>query len=98
MSQFPTDLPPHLRTSLMQPHRGVTILVLGILGLTVCFIMGIVAWVMANSDLREMDAGRMDAAGRDLTRGGKICGMVASFLGCIAVVIWSVWIVVAVAS
>lgn len=44
----------------MRSHRGVTILVFGILGLLVCQLLGIAAWVMGNEDLREMDAGWMD--------------------------------------
>jgi hypothetical protein len=64
----------------MRPHRGVMILVFGILGILCCFIFGIVAWAMGNGDLREMDAGRMDPAGRGLTQAGKICGIVSVVL------------------
>ncbi len=69
-----------------RPHRGVLILVLGILGLVCCVITGIIAWVMANTDLREMDAGRMDPEGRGLTTAGKICGI-------ISVALWLLWLV-----
>ena len=65
MSQF------RLESGLPAPHRGSTILVLGILSLVIgClgWVFGVVAWTMANSDLRSMDAGRMDAAGRGLTQ------------------------------
>ena len=62
------------------PHRGVLILVLGILGIVCCFICGIIAWVMGNNDMREMDAGRMDPSGRGLTQAGKICGIVSVIL------------------
>src|SRR5437773_7655748 len=68
------------RTGPMKPHRGMTILVFGILGLVVCQLLGIAAWVMGNQDLREMDAGWMDSSGRDLTNAGRICGMVATAL------------------
>jgi hypothetical protein len=61
----------------MEEHRGSTILVLGILGLVVCFILGIFAWTMGNEDLQKMRAGRMDRSGKSLTEAGKICGMVA---------------------
>lgn len=64
----------------MNPHRGVMILVLGILGLVVCQPIGIAAWVMGNGDLREMDAGRMDPEGRGLTQAGKICGIISVVL------------------
>jgi len=65
----------------MKPHRGALVLTLGILGfVAACAPLGIVAWVMANADLREMDEGRMDPEGRGLTQAGKICGMVATLL------------------
>ena len=60
----------------LTPHRGVLILVLGILSIVCCLICGIIAWVMANKDFKEMAAGRMDPAGRGLTNAGKICGIV----------------------
>ena len=62
----------------MKPHRGVLILVFGILGLVVCQLFGIAAWLMGNTDLEEMSVGRMDPSGRDLTKAGRICGMVAT--------------------
>jgi hypothetical protein len=64
----------------MKPHRATTILVLGILSLVLCQICGIVAWIMGSKDLKEMDAGVMDANGRGMTQAGKICGMVATIL------------------
>ncbi|MCY2932302.1 MAG: GYF domain-containing protein [Planctomycetota bacterium] len=70
----------------LKPHRGTTILVLGILGLTVCGVLGIVAWVMGSGDLREMDAGRMDPAGRGNTNAGKICGIISTVLILISMV------------
>ena len=44
----------------VKPHRGVLILVFGILGLVACQLFGIAAWVMGNADLEEMSVGRMD--------------------------------------
>ena len=64
----------------MRPHRGPVILVYGILGLVVCQLFGIAAWVMGNTDLDEMAAGRMDPIGRDMTKAGRICGMIAAGL------------------
>ncbi len=79
----------------LTPHRGTAILVLGIVGLVVglfgsfcCCIFGIVgcicgiiAWVMANKDLKEMAAGTMDPTGRGTTQAGKICGIISVILG-----------------
>ena len=64
----------------MRPHRGGMILALGILGIVICQICGIIAWVMANSDLAEMRAGRMDPSGEGTTNAGKICGIVSVVL------------------
>jgi len=70
-----------------RPHRGVLILVFGILGLVCCTIFGIVAWVMGSSDLREMDAARMDPSGRGLTQAGKICGIISVALAILGAVV-----------
>ncbi len=72
----------------LQPHRGGVVLALGILGIVVCFILGIIAWVMGNNDLREIDAGRMDPSGRSLTHAGKICGMISVILLIVGTAIW----------
>ncbi len=47
--------------------------------------IGIVAWVMANGDLRAMQEGRMDPSGDGLTRAGKIVGMINVILSIIAI-------------
>ena len=57
------------------------ILIFGILGLVgICWPLGIVAWVMGNGDLKEMDAGAMDPSGRSMTNAGRICGMIGTIL------------------
>jgi len=71
----------------MKPHRGTLILVLGILGLVVCGPLGIAAWVMGNGDLKEMDAGAMDPSGRSTTNAGRICGIIATILLAITIVV-----------
>lgn len=85
----------------LEPHRGTAILVLGIVGLVVgllgsfcCSIFaiagcvcGIIAWVMANKDLREMAAGTMDPTGRGMTQAGKICGIISVILGIVVFII-----------
>ena len=69
-------------------HRGGLILLLGLLGIILepCPgpIFAIAAWVMGSNDLREMDAGRMDKSGSDLTRAGMIMGMIISVLWILA--------------
>jgi len=70
-----------------RPHRGGAVLALGILGLVFCIlcgivsvVCGIVAWAMGSADLREMRAGRMDPSGESMTRAGMICGIIATVL------------------
>jgi hypothetical protein len=74
----------------LKPHRATAVLVLGILGLVVCTICGIIAWVMGNNDLREMAAGRMDRSGEGMTRAGRICGMIATILMIVGVVFYAI--------
>ena len=73
---FALTPPPPLQPT-VKPHRGGTVLMLGILGIFCCFICGIIAWVMADKDLREMAAGRMDRSGEGNTRAGKVCGIIS---------------------
>jgi hypothetical protein len=70
----------------MKPHRATTILVLGILSLIVCAPLGIFAWIMGNADLKAMEAGTMDPAGRSNTNAGRICGIIGTVLLIIGVV------------
>jgi len=78
----------------LAPHRGVVILILGILGIVCCFICGIIAWVMGNNDLREMAAGRIDPSGEGLTQAGKICGIISVILAIVALATLLIFILV----
>ncbi len=62
------------------PHRGEAVLVLGLLGLLVCGLLSIPAWVMGAADLKEMRAGRMDNSGYGVTQGGMILGIIGCVL------------------
>lgn len=77
----------------LRPHRGTLILVLGILGLVCCLICGIIAWILGSTDLKEMDAGRMDPSGRGLTQAGKICGIISVVLGIAGFIFSILWFV-----
>lgn len=77
MTDYPPTNPYQGSTFTMRPHRGTAVLVLGILGVLLGQIVGIVAWVMGNGDLRDMDEGRMDPSGRSMTNAGRILGMVS---------------------
>jgi predicted Zn finger-like uncharacterized protein len=69
------------RRSHLEPHRGSTIQLLGILSFFIAgFILGPMAWIMGNNDLRAMREGRMDPSGESETNTGRICGMISTFL------------------
>src|SRR5262245_56553406 len=80
----------------LEPHRGTLILVLGILGITVCGFLGIAAWLMGKRDLDLIKRGQMDPEGETLTRVGYILGlievilMVVSFVLIIGIMLISV--------
>lgn len=83
----------------MQPHRATTILVLGILSLVVCALCGPIAWLMANKDIEQMNAGLMDPSGLEQTKVGKICGIIGTvflILGVIFSVLYLVFVLVVV--
>ncbi len=57
------------------------ILILGILSFFfVPYVLGPMAWIMGNTDLAEMDAGRMDPSGRKATETGRLCGKISIFV------------------
>jgi len=81
-------------------HRGTLILVLGVLSLLphgVGWVLGPIAWILGNNDIKEIREGRMDPEGESSTNAGRICGMVSTILhvaglliGCVIVIIWFV--------
>lgn len=78
-----------------QPHpQGTTVLVLGILGLVVCFICGIIALVIGTKALREIDANPSAYTNRQSVVIGRILGIVGV---CLQVLGFIVYIVVFVA-
>jgi len=86
------DRPRRRRRGYIQ-HRGGAVLALGIMGLFGSFfvpmgglVCGIIAWVMANTDLAEMRAGRMDPEGMGQTNAGRICGIIAVVLHVLSIV------------
>jgi hypothetical protein len=64
----------------VEPHRGAMILVLGILGIVVCGVTGIFAWVLGKRDLELIRRGLMDKEGEGLTKAGYILGIVGTVL------------------
>ncbi len=85
---------------ILRPHRGAMVLAFGILGIFPCMPLGIVAWVMANSDLAAMARGEMERSGEGQTRAGKVCGIVGVSMVALALIVhvlvfavMSVWVV-----
>jgi hypothetical protein len=68
---------------------GTTVLVLGILSLVICGLLGPIAWVKGNTAKREMDAQPgVQWSNRGSVTAGRICGMIASILLIIGVVVF----------
>jgi hypothetical protein len=71
-----------------EPHRGSLIMTLGIISLFFAhIILGPIAWIMANHDLEAMRTGKMDPEGESSTNTGRICGMIATILGIIGILV-----------
>lgn len=69
-----------------RPHRGGTILTLGLLGILCCAILAPIAWVMGRGDIQAMDRGEMDPSGRGTTQAGMIMGIIGTVLLILSVV------------
>jgi hypothetical protein len=72
----------------LRPHRATLVLILGIVGVVCCMPAGIVAWVLGHQDLKDIDAGLMDPAGRGMTNAGKILGMISVALTVLVLIGW----------
>jgi hypothetical protein len=76
-----------------RPHRGGTILTLGILSLVfLCIplasiVLGIIALTLGGGDIQTMDRGGMDPEGRGQTNAGRICGLIALILSPVVIVL-----------
>jgi predicted Zn finger-like uncharacterized protein len=76
----------------VEPHRGGTILAMGIISLclfcapAIGIALGIAAAVMAHNDLAKMHEGRMDPSGQGQTRTGQICGILGVIVTALALV------------
>ena len=78
MPTGPTYVPVHV-----EPHRGGTILVLGILSLVICGLLGPIAWIMGSIDLAKMRRGEMDNSGYGITQAGWILGIIGTILSAV---------------
>jgi uncharacterized Tic20 family protein len=63
-----------------EPHRGQTILILGVVAIALVHLLGPFVWWMGATDLRKMRDGVMDRRGEDETRIGYVLGIIATCL------------------
>lgn len=77
---------------------GTTVLVLGILSLVVCGFLGPFAWSKGNHALAEIDANPGAWSNRGNVNAGRICGMIASILLVVQLVIVGALIITVIAS
>jgi predicted Zn finger-like uncharacterized protein len=82
---------PRRRRRDWEPHRGNTIMTLGIISLVVSFMggcllwivglpLGIIAWWMGAVDLNKMRRSQMDPEGEASTRSGYICAIIGTII------------------
>jgi hypothetical protein len=69
-------------------HRGTFILIMGICSFVITPIpFGPIAWIMGNSDIKEIRAGRMDPEGESSTQIGRYMGMASTLLSLLCMVV-----------
>lgn len=68
--------------------RGTTVLVLGILSVSVLTVLGPFAWVMARHALQEADAAPHPTTNRSSLMAGKVLGIVGTCL----TAAWLLWL------
>ena len=74
--------------------NATTVLVLGILSVALSWplgFLGIIAWTLGNTELREIDGGLRPPDGRGIAKAGRICGIVGTCLfgaGCVFGIVW----------
>ena len=71
--------------------KGITILILGILSLVCCSPLGIVALVMGNNALKEIDAQPGRYANRQIVQIGRILGIIGIVFLAISI-IWFLFV------
>lgn len=74
--------------------QATMILVLGILGLVLCQVLSVFAWVMGNRVVQEIDASGGQLGGRGMANAGRICGIVGTILLGLSLVFVLVFLVI----
>jgi hypothetical protein len=78
--QPPYGQPPYGGFAAPDHPQAMLVLILGILGLVMCQVISVVAWVMGNRVLAEIDASGGRVGGRSTANAGRICGIVGTAL------------------
>jgi hypothetical protein len=79
----------------LMPHRGGTVFALGLCSIFILpIVLGPIAWVMGNTDLREIRAGRMDPEGESQTSTGRTLGIVGTILGIVSLLFFIFFFVI----
>ena len=73
-------IPAYAPPQYMYPSRATTVLVLGILSVTICGLMGPIAWSIGNEELRRIDSGQAPEFSRGSVVAGRVCGIIATAL------------------
>ena len=73
----PPPPPPATGGGPVDHPKGMTILILGILSLVCCSPLGIAAWLMGNTALKEIDAQPGRYGNRQIVQIGRILGIIA---------------------
>jgi hypothetical protein len=76
-------------TAYPETSQATLILVLGILSILCCGPLGIAAWIMGNTEINAIDAGRRPPENRATANAGRICGI-------IGIAVWAVGILLSV--
>lgn len=102
-----TNYPPPPTAPMNQPGigyppeypRGTMILVFGILSLVCCgLFLGIPAWVMGNSALKDIARSGVVYSNRGTIKAGMICGIIGTALSALGIVFYLIVIGIAVAT
>lgn len=60
--------------------QATTVLILGVLGIGFCPPLGIAAWIMGNTAIKEIDAKPGFYSNRGTVNAGRICGIVGTVI------------------
>lgn len=79
------EFPEEKKATYPEASQATTVLVLGIVGI-IFSIVGPIAWIMANGELRAIREGRRDPANASTANTGKVLGIIGTVLLILGVV------------